>query len=218
MPRDGVDVMKKQPKTIRKKTKRSNPPKDLTGKRFGSWVVLESFGNQMWLCRCDCGMQKNVYESNLISKRSTKCHQCSREKSSKRRTKTYLIWSRLKRSGLLCKKWGNYEIFIKAVGDPPSNDARLWRYNNNKPHAPGNTYWLTFKESPNRPQMSEDLKEQAIIGNKILMKIRKAKNRDEKIRCMITARKAGHTFDLIGLAAGLSRQRVHQIVKKHLRT
>jgi len=124
----------------------------------------------------------------------------------------------LKWYGLLCKKWGNYEIFIKAVGDPPSNDARLWRYNNNKPHAPGNTYWLTFKESPNRPQMSEDLKEQAIIGNKILMKIRKAKNRDEKIRCMITARKAGHTFDLIGLAAGLSRQRVHQIVKKHLRT
>jgi hypothetical protein len=51
--------MKKQPKTIRKRTKRSNPPKDLTGKRFGKWVVLkyagEKVNHRLWLCRCDCG-------------------------------------------------------------------------------------------------------------------------------------------------------------------
>jgi hypothetical protein len=122
----------------------------------------------------------------------------------------------LKWYGLLCKKWGNYEIFIKAVGDPPSNDARLWRYNNNKPHAPGNTYWAIFKASHLRPQMSEYLKEQAIIGNKILMKIRKAKTRYEMNRCMVAARKAGYKYEMIGLAAGLSRQRAHQIIKKHL--
>jgi hypothetical protein len=60
------------------------------------------------------------------------------------------------------------------------------------------------------------LKDQAIIGNKILIKIRKAKTRDEMIRCMVAARKAGHTFDLIGLAAGLSRQRVNIIINKHM--
>ena len=159
---------------------------------------------------------KKCIKSNLIAKLSTQCRQCSGEKRRKMRTKSYLLWYRLKRSRLLCEKWHNYEAFIKDIGDPPSNDARLWRYNNNKPHSPGNTYWLTFKESPNRPQMRAYLKDQAIIGNKILIKIRKAKTRDEMIRCMVAARKAGHTFDLIGLAAGLSRQRVNIIINKHM--
>jgi len=219
--------MKKQPKTIRK-TKQSKPPKDLTGNRFGNWVVLKYAGakvslykgqkyyNRMWLCRCDCGVQKNVYESNLISKLSTKCRQCPREKSSKRQTKLYKIWSRLKQTELLCKKWQDYEAFIKAVGDPPSNNSQLLRYNKCKPHAPGNTYWTIYKESHLGPQMRKDLKEQAIIDNKILMKIRKAKTRDEMIRCMVTARKAGYKYAMIGLAAGLSCQRVHIIIKKHM--
>jgi len=116
----------------------------------------------------------------------------------------------------LSKKWQNYEAFRKDVGDPPSNNARLLRYNNNLPLAPGNTYWAITKGSLPRPQMSEDLKEQAIIGNKILMKIRKAKTRDEMIDYMVAARKAGYKYEMIGIAAGLSRQRVHVIISKYL--
>ncbi len=213
--------MKTHSKSNRKKTKLSNPPKDLTGKRFGKWVVLkyaeEKVNHRLWLCRCDCGVQKNVHASNLVGKLSTQCRQCSWAKRRKVRTKSYLIWHCLKRSRLLSKKWQDYEAFRKDIGDPPSNDARLWRYNNNKPHAPGNTYWAIIKRSHLRPQMSEDLKEQAIIGNKILKKIRNAKTRDEMNRCMVAARKAGYKYEMIGIAAGLSRQRVHIIVTKHLR-
>jgi hypothetical protein len=225
--RDRLAAMKKQPKTILKITQRSTPPKDLTGKRFGKWVVVNYVGAKLslykgqkyyyriWLCRCDCGVQKNVYESNLISKRSSKCGRCPRDKIAKWKIKTYRVWYRLKQSGQLCKKWQNYEIFKKDVGDPPSNDVRLQRFNNIIPHAPGNTYWGIFNESPLQQQMSEDLKEQFILGNKMLMKIRNAKKRDEMIHYMIAARKAGHKYAMIGLAAGLSRQRAHIIIKKH---
>ena len=212
--------MKKHSKSIHKRTKRSKPTKDLTGKRFGKWVVLKYAGlkayNRIWLCRCDCGVQKNVFEGSLINQLSTKCLRCSRANRSVGHTKSYFAWQRLKQSGSLPKKWQDYEAFRKDVGDAPSNDARLLRYNKYKPHATGNTYWAIIKGSHLRPQMSEDLKDQAIIGNKMLMKIRKAKTRDEMIRCMVAARRAGYKYEMIGLAAGISRQRVHQIIKKHL--
>jgi hypothetical protein len=208
--------MSKQPKIIKQSTR----VVDLTGRRFGKWVVLkyagEKVNHRLWLCRCDCGVQKNVYESNLIGKRSTKCGRCPRDKIAKWKIKIYKIWYRLNRSGQLCKNWQNYEIFKKDVGDPPSNDVRLQRFNNNKPHSSENTYWGIFNESPLQQQMSEDLKEQFILNNKILMNIRKANTRDEKIRYMVAARKAGHKYEMIGLAAGLSRQRVHIIVTNHM--
>ena len=208
--------MKKQAKTTRTRTKRSNFPRDLTGKRFGKWVVLESVGKWLWLCRCDCGVQKNVRESSLMSKRSTQCLRCSWAKRSMGHTKSYFAWQRLKQNGSLPKQWQEYEVFLDVVGDPPSDDARLARHDIYKPHSRGNTYWVSFKESLNRRQMREDLKDQAIIGDKILMTIRKAKTRVEMIRRMVAARKAGYSYEMIGRAAGLSRQRAHIIVTKHL--
>ena len=132
-------------------------------------------------------------------------------------TKSYFAWQRLKRNGSLPKEWQDYNYFLEAVGDHPSNDARLARHDIHKPHAQGNTYWAIFKESHLRPHMSEDLKEKAIIDDEMLMNIRKAKTRDDMIRCMVAARKAGHKYEMIGLAAGLSRQRVHIIVTNHLK-
>ncbi len=217
---DGVDVMKKQPKSRSKKPSLSTPPKDLTGRRFGKWVVQKYAGekshSRLWLCRCDCGVQKNVYESSLISKRSTQCLRCSWAKHSMGHTKLYFAWQRLKRSGSLPKEWRDFKAFINAVGDPPSHNRQLARHDSNKPHAPGNTYWAISKLPLLSPQMRKKRKGQAIIGNKMLMSIRKAKTREEMIQCMVAARTAGHKYEMIGLAAGLSRQRVHQIIKKHL--
>ncbi|MGA2063298.1 MAG: hypothetical protein ABSG67_22740 [Thermoguttaceae bacterium] len=214
-------AMKKHSKSICKRTKRSNPPKDLTGMRFGKWVVQKYAGkenhNRVWLCRCDCGLQKNVFESSLIHNTSTQCLRCLWAKRYMCHTKSYFAWQRLKRNGSLPKKWQDYNDFQAAVGDPPSNDARLARHDIHEPHAQGNTYWAIIKRSHLGPQMSKILKEQAILDNKMLMKIRMAKTREEMIRCMVAARKAGCKYEMIGLAAGLSRQRVHIIVTKHLR-
>ncbi|MGA2063277.1 MAG: hypothetical protein ABSG67_22635 [Thermoguttaceae bacterium] len=212
--------MKKQPKSIRKRTKRSIPPKDLTGKRFGKWVVQkyagEKGGARFWFCRCDCGVQKNVYEFSLINKRSTQCLCCSWAKRSMGHTKSYFAWQRLKQNGLLPKQWQDYNDFQEAVGDPPSNDARLARHDIYKPHVIGNTYWANPKSPSFSRQKLKQSKEKIILGSEMLMNIRKAKTREEMIRCMVTARKAGYKYEMIGLAAGLSRQRAHQIIKKHM--
>lgn len=50
---------------------------DLTGKRFGKWLVLGGYSRGKWLCRCDCGIEKMVLGAGLRYGRSTKCRACS---------------------------------------------------------------------------------------------------------------------------------------------
>jgi hypothetical protein len=184
---------------------RTFPPQAIYARKKGLY--------KQWLCRCDCGVEYTIYKSNLINKRSHQCRQCFNEKRNKWKTKLYRIWWHLKWKGLLHKAWQKYDTFKKAVGDPPSNDAQLRRYDSNKPHSPRNTFWFIFKMS----HLQTQLKEQAIIGNKMLMNIRKAKTKDGKIRSMVAARKAGCTFRLIGFASGISLQAAHIIITKHLK-
>lgn len=51
--------------------------KDLTGNRFGRWTVLnldERPGRLIyWICRCDCGKEKSVYQNSLLSGKSQSC-------------------------------------------------------------------------------------------------------------------------------------------------
>jgi hypothetical protein len=51
---------------------------DLTGQRFGRWIVLEYadstvYGKGKWLCRCDCGTIRNVLGDNLKSGKTQSC-------------------------------------------------------------------------------------------------------------------------------------------------
>lgn len=75
-------------------------PKDLTGRRFGSWTVKGPCrhrtrnGGRFWLCDCYCGRRGVVETSNLNLGRSTRCTHCKgeidgrllAEKRSRRRT------------------------------------------------------------------------------------------------------------------------------------
>lgn len=51
--------------------------KDLTGARFGSWVVIRpierSHSGTIWLCRCDCGTEDSVLGCNLAAGGSKSC-------------------------------------------------------------------------------------------------------------------------------------------------
>lgn len=49
--------------------------KDLTGRQFGNWEVLEYVGNHLWKCRCSCDKHtiKLVDRFSLISGASTSC-------------------------------------------------------------------------------------------------------------------------------------------------
>lgn len=52
--------------------------KDLTGIRYGRWVVIERSGSNqyrksMWNCRCDCGITKTVSSLALLQGKSKSC-------------------------------------------------------------------------------------------------------------------------------------------------
>ena len=46
---------------------------DMTGERYGSWTCIAPGSKSKWLCRCDCGTEREVDRSNLIYGISTSC-------------------------------------------------------------------------------------------------------------------------------------------------
>jgi hypothetical protein len=53
---------------------------DLTGERFGKWVVLKKSLNKgtvpFWLCKCDCGNEVEVRGQSLRNGKSKQCKHC----------------------------------------------------------------------------------------------------------------------------------------------
>lgn len=54
---------------------------DLTGMKFGKWTVLSKAlsksNRKMWLCKCECGLQKEVSGRSLRAGRSKACASCA---------------------------------------------------------------------------------------------------------------------------------------------
>ena len=129
--------MEEPPKSILSTTEMPDPTKDLTGKRFGKWVVLEYAGKDFsvttgmkcsrhwWLCRCECGAEKTVVETSLIYQRSKQCRRCARTRHGLSKTKLYRTWHSAKLNGILSEEWQDFAVFRKAVGEPPDDAARL---------------------------------------------------------------------------------------------
>lgn len=62
----------------RAKVTSRNLTNDLTGKRFGRWIVIQRSENgkdweTRWLCQCDCGTERIVYKSSLVGGASKSC-------------------------------------------------------------------------------------------------------------------------------------------------
>ena len=52
---------------------------DLTGKVFGKWTVLRFVRihhETIWLCKCECGLEKQTNRSSLVSGGTTQCRRC----------------------------------------------------------------------------------------------------------------------------------------------
>jgi hypothetical protein len=64
---------------------------DLTGRRFGRWIVIgrakNRRGQTYWHCKCDCGGEKDVFAGHLIDGESRSCGCLSRETTAQRSTK-----------------------------------------------------------------------------------------------------------------------------------
>lgn len=115
----------------------------LTGKRFGTWTVVEKVNdvggvyNSLWKCRCDCGTEKTMKGKVLIEGRSKSCG-CNRPpnksatKHGMSNTKVYHAWQSMisrcertynyryeqysKRGITVCPEWReSFETFYEYV-------------------------------------------------------------------------------------------------------
>ena len=195
--------------------------RDLAGLRFGKWVVkafaIKKGSSRLWLCRCDCGTEKSVFESGLVSGQSTRCLLCSWRERSKgnRHVKSYVAWTRLRKLGAMVEEWYDYKVFREDMGDPPTENARLRRLDMAVPHSPRNTYWAIPQTPPRLQRKSKKSRTTDVNQHKMLINIRSARTRDEQLRCILAARSEGYTYESIGIAAGISKQAVFQVIRRH---
>jgi hypothetical protein len=145
--------------------------KDIAGQRFGKWLVLNQGDRRansqvLWLCRCDCGNEREIRGGTLRQGLSKSCGACLERtpnlKHGLSRTRGYHVWrqmiDRCENSGNkdfhhyggrgieVCARWRNgVEAFITDMG-MPADGLTLDRIDVNGSYEPGNCRWVSHKE------------------------------------------------------------------------
>lgn len=150
---------------------------DLTGQRFGRLVVLREGcsknGIIKWVCRCDCGNEKEILAGSLRNGATKSCgcliREISSERSKKRftthgmrKSKEYTSWSNMKarcynpkdisyknygaRGITVCDAWlHDFEKFYRDLGPCPEGYS-LDRIDVNGNYCPENCKWSNITE------------------------------------------------------------------------
>lgn len=139
---------------------------DLTGKRFGKWLVIKKSGNArngstLWECKCECGNDGVLYGSDLVNGKTLSCKRCSKIKHGKYGTKLYMVWGAMvqrcknpKNKGYknyggrgitVCNEWrNNYQSFESwATSNGYEYGLLLDRQRNDEGYSPENCRWVT---------------------------------------------------------------------------
>lgn len=158
------------------------------GDRFGKWTVVAKVGTRrlsngrtrsVSLCRCDCGTERVVIDSNLKRGLSTSCG-CNRGPSIRKgetlrhSEKLYGVWLDMRRRcqnsndqayhnyggrGIkVCEEWSDYAVFRKwSLENGYQEGLTIDRVNNDGNYSPDNCRWTTRKVQCNNMRKNKFL-------------------------------------------------------------
>jgi len=152
---------------------------DLAGMKFGRLVALKIAerrkGAVLWECVCDCGNKTSVSSYNLRHGRTKSCGCFGQEvrsrngranfKHGKSNSSEYGSWSAMLqrcnnknnnaynyyggRGIKVCKRWSNFENFLKDMGVKPTKKHQIDRKNNKGNYELANCMWSTPRINSN---------------------------------------------------------------------
>lgn len=155
---------------------------DMVGRKSDRWLVLQQASNRQtcsgrfaltyWLCRCDCGVEKEVRAASLLRGKSKSCGCLRREMyagmvshGKSHEGREYRVWqnmlNRCRNSNLpgyrhyggrgieVCPRWLKFENFLADVGVRPSPQHSLDRRNVDLGYSKENCRWATATEQVN---------------------------------------------------------------------
>lgn len=137
----------------------------LEGQRFHNWTVLRvGLGRRKWVCKCICGIEREVNESNLIRGQTKSCGCVKPVQPGHRMTKTseYRRWKAMlercrsprcpqykwygERGITVCERWYSFENFYADMGPVPRKGLTIERIDNSKGYFLENVRWATMTE------------------------------------------------------------------------
>lgn len=148
----------------------------VSGLSFGKWIVLrlseKKYKNTHYLCRCECGNEKDISSYNLRNGLSTACRKCRPNMKSHGMSysSTYKIWRDMKnrctrpklkcyknygaRGISVCDRWFKFENFLEDMGVRPDG-LQIDRTDNDGNYEPKNCRWVTPTVNRNNQRNSK---------------------------------------------------------------